>query len=447
MKLLPFLSLLVLTAALPAQQPAKDPFVKEPPKPKTDGAATETQEQDIAFQLETITLPRSTVAAWFDTAEDRERLHKLASAAVTAGTAQLDGLHYLRGRLDTRCTVEAVDELTYPSEWKKADHLHGLQYPSAFEMEQMGDQLEVEAHWEDKNTRLVVNHAFNRRRFLGFQPAKAAPDVIGAVAPRIRELKHQAAQQMVPGIPTLISTHAVGDAMTLVFLTSRLLPIRNDSAQAPANSGNIAITARVISLPRLDAWKLLNAIKPGETLPVTALKPLLAGKTATMEHLSTLNSQSAGRENGNRVKHESGEQMYYATEFDPPFPGQDAQPSPDGKTPGRQRIAPYQASVTAFDCRTLGFRWEAEAMRSSEHIDTVLSFSFVTSLGTNRDPNWNAQYPQIALFANQQVTTGMQQPPGETILVSTLNPPGDTGVNDRHDSARVWLFFLETSFQ
>lgn len=441
MKLLSLICLLLATALL-AQQPAKDPFVKEAPKPKPAGGVGQQQEQDIAFQVETITLPRGVAAAWFDTAETRQRVHALATAAVAAGTAKLDGLHYLRSRFDARHSLESVDELVYPSDWDKADHLHGLQYPSAFQMEQMGDVLEIEAYWENKGTRLLVNHAFDRRRFLGFHPEKAAPDVIGAVVPRFRELEHKAAQQMLPESPTLIGTHSIGDSMTLVFVTPRLLPVREGQATGQGNTGNIALTVRVISLPRLDAWMLVSDIKAGDTLRLAALKPLLATKTARLEHLSTLNSQS-----GNRVTHASGEQMFYGTEFDPPFPGQEAQPAKDDKTPARPRIAPYQASVTSFDCRTLGFRWEAEATRGLESIQTTIAFSHCESIGDLRDPQWHAQYPKIVLFANQQVTTSVRQAPGDTVLISTLNPPGDTGVNERQDSGRVWLLFLETSFQ
>lgn len=117
--------------------------------------------------------------------------------------------------------------------------------------------------------------------------------------------------------------------------------------------------------------------------------------------------------------------------------------------PGKPAQGPNQAGTTSFDCRRIGFNWEVESVLNGEEhlIDSNLFFENTVFAGNLADPLWNEHYPDYPVFGCQKVTTSCTLAPGTTILLSTLNPPGDTGVNGRKDEGRVWLLFLEAGLE
>ncbi|MFM7604482.1 MAG: hypothetical protein ACKO8Z_04705, partial [Prosthecobacter sp.] len=148
---------------------------------------------------------------------------------------------------------------------------------------------------------------------------------------------------------------------------------------------------------------------------------------------------------GVRVQSEAVKQHYYGTEFTPPTPAKAAEPSDDPKKPGTPAQPASQASTTSFDCRRIGFNWEAEPVLSPDGdiIDINIMFECCGFAGNFADPLWNEHYPDYPVFACQKITTSCALAANSTILLSTLNPPGDTGVNGRKDDGRVWFLFLE----
>lgn len=440
-------AVLSLAVLLPAQQPASDPFIKGGGKPKAGAPAPQQPqaEPDVVFLLESFTLPQSQYTAWIDTPADREKLHARVIEAVQKGTAALDGCHFIRTRPGTRCTLDASEEFIYPTQWSKADHTTGLQYPEAMEMSPMGDRLEFEPVVDDHGSLLTLNHSLERARFLGYRPVKTAARFQGAVTAALAQQKTLAIQRLVLGLPALAGTMGVGDAITLVFITPRLISTPPPAEPVSKGAGNPSLTARVISLGRTRAWELLRQHAGRDDALLTQLRGLIASKDAVLEHISTTTSQA-----GQRMVQDSGEQHYYGTEFDAPFSGTPARPAIDAQTPAQPAVRPYQASVTAFDCRQLGFHWESETVLyhpGNGTASTDLSFSFVKFNGTVKDPAWSPHYPTWPLFINQQATTSVRQPLGTTLLVSTLSPPGETGINGRKDDSRVWFLFLETTLE
>ncbi len=66
-------------------------------------------------------------------------------------------------------------------------------------------------------------------------------------------------------------------------------------------------------------------------------------------------------------------------------------------------------------------------------------------LGTLKTPGVGAKYPWQPLFETRKVITSQTIPLGVHMLVSTLNPPGADGVNDRADTGRTWLLFVRAT--
>lgn len=444
---------LALITALAAQDKPKDPFVKDKKAAAaTPGAAVAAAESEPAVPeapknvlcfVETFTLSHADYAALLDAPEGRDKLYSHILAAVKAGTAKLDGCHLMTTKTNTHSIVECVDELVYPTEWTPADRT-GFQYPTAYEMRQLGDKFEFEAGLNDENGTLNVTHDFSRDRLLGMRLCKADTTLAGVPVADIFARKGPSTCRMIPGLPTLISTlnDAQPGIITLVFATTHVVTLAAPKEPLAKSKGNLMMTARVISLDRMKGWELLkkHAVDGGACL--TALKPLLAAKEATLEHLATINVQS-----GARALHESGLLYTLGTEYAPPTEGEPAQPSDDPKKPGTPARPAGLAGTTAFEQRPLGFHLEVEPTRGedSAFADLTLAPEFVRMTGNLKDKNWNEHYPEIPLFSTQKFTTGYTQVIGTTHLIGTLNPPGDTGANEHKDEGRMWLLLMDVN--
>lgn len=435
---------LALITALAAQDKPKDPFVKDK-KAVAEAAAPADVPKNVLCLIETITLPQVEYLGLLDSPKDREKLHERAVVAVKAGSAKLDGCHFIISKSGTRSANEAVDELVYPTAWNYADHA-GFQYPQAFDMRQLGDRFELEPVVEDDSGALHFTHAFERNRFLGFRLYKADTALPGVPVADFIEQKGPSGCRMIPGVPALIGTltHAQSGAITLVFATAQVVSITAPPPPPQQGTGNIQVTARVISLDRMKGWELLKKHPNDGAACLAELKPLLASKEAVLEHVSTISTMP-----GTHGVHESGTLYPYGTEFDPPTGGEPAQPSDDPKQPATPAKAPVQAGTMSLETRPLGFRFEIEPVLNDAKTicDVTTSFSNTTMTGNLKDKNWSEHYPEIPLFSSQRITTGFSQAIGSTALLGTLNPPGDTGANEHKDESRLWLVFFDVNLE
>ncbi|MFN0079667.1 MAG: hypothetical protein ACKVY0_24650 [Prosthecobacter sp.] len=441
---------LALVTVLAAQDKPKDPFVKDKKAATAAPAAAAEPEPDVPEApknvlcfIETFTLSHTDYAALLDAPEGQDKLYSHVQAAVKTGTAKLDGCHLMTNKSGTRSTLESVDELIYPTEWTPADRT-GSQYPTAFEMRQLGDKFEFEPTLDDENGTLNITHEFSRDRLLGIRLFKADATLAGVPVVDVFARRGPSSCRMIPGFPTLISTlnDVQPGIITLVFATAQVITLKAPKEPAAKSKSNLMLTARVISIDRMKGWELLkkHAMEGGACL--AELKPMLAAKEATLEHLATINTQS-----GVRATHESGLLYTYGTEYAPPTEGVPAQPSDDPKKPGTPARPAGLAGTTAFEQRSTGFRLEVEPTRSADNAfsDLTLAPEFVRMTGNLKDKNWNEHYPEVPLFSNQKITTGYTQVIGTTTLIGTMNPPGDTGANEHKDEGRMWLLFMDVN--
>lgn len=447
-----------LVTVLSAQDKPKDPFIKDKkaaaaaapasasPAVPADGVDPATPvvsegQKNIQCLIESFTLPQADYAALLDAPDGQDKLHANLLAAVKGGTARLDACHMITTRNGTRCVLECVDELIYPTEWTPADRA-GFQYPTVFEMRHMGDHFEFEPTLDEESGAMTISQEFKRDRFSGFRLYKADTTLAGIPVAEVLALSSTSSCRMLPGFPTLIATlkDAQPGGLTLVFATLQVVPLRAPQAAPAGRKGNLHITARVISLERMKGWELLKKHAADGGACLSALKPLLAAKEATLEHIATITAEA-----GVRSLHESGLIYPYGTEFSPPTEGVPAQPSDDPKKPGTPARLPGLAGTTYLENRSTGFRLELETTASEDgaFAEMTLAPEYVSMTGKLKDKNWNEHYPELPLFSTQKITTGYAQVIGTTALVGTLNPPGDTGANEHKDEGRVWLLFMD----
>ncbi|MFO1438794.1 MAG: hypothetical protein U1F81_10820 [Verrucomicrobiaceae bacterium] len=425
MKLLIPLVFAFVTALAAQEAPKKDPFIKD--KKAATPPPTE-QVANVTFLLESFTMPQADYIAWLKVPGNRDGLHGLLLEAMRAGKATLDACHYVSTKSGTRFSLESVDEMSFPVEWDHADE-KGFQYPVAFEMKPAGDRLEAEPTVDASNSLVDVNQSFERVRFAGLRAQKADRTLPGVVVADFHEQRAPANAALPARMPALVSVHAASEGqVSLTFITPRVQPVIRPAKAAPRGAGNILLTPRVISLDRLRAWELMEQHADDARALLHQLNGSLADGSAVLEHISMLRGKP-----GMRVQSEAVKQHYYGTEFHPPTPA---------KPPAQ---AATQAGTSNFDCRRIGFNWEAESVLSTDGqiIDINIMFERCTFAGNLADPLWNEHYPDYPVFGCQKITTSCAQAAGSTILLSTLNPPGDTGVNGRKDESRVWFLFLE----
>lgn len=432
------------TSLLCAQDKPKDPFVKDK-QAAAAPAVTEDSPRNVQCLIETFTLPQADYAALLDGQEGRDKLYNQVLAAVMAGTAKLDGCHLIMTHPGSRSTLECVDELVYPTEWTAADRA-GFQYPTAFEMRQLGDHFEFEPTLDDESGALNVSHQFSRDRLLGVRLFKADTTLAGIPVMDLLVRNGTSACRVIPGFPTLIATlkDAQPGSITLVFATMQVIALPAPKTPVGNGKGNLMLTARVISLDRTKGWELLKKHGMEGRGCLAALKPLLAAKEATLEHIATINTQS-----GVRALHESGTLHTYGTEFMPPS---DNAPVPSGDDPKVQAASARPgglAGTRSMESRNTGFRLEVEPTRSEDGAlaEMTLAPEFVKMTGNLKDKNWSEHYPEVPLFSTQKITTGYAQVIGTTALVGTMNPPGDTGANEHKDEGRMWLLFMDVNLE
>lgn len=444
MKTHPILLFLALASFLPAQEKPKDPFVKDKKAAEEKPAPGEAP-KNVVCLLETFTLTQPDYAALLDAPDGHDKLYPHALEAVKAGSARLDGCHLITTKSGTRSVAECADELVYPTEWTNADHT-GFQYPTAFEMTPLGDHFEFEPTLDAQGGTFDVTHSFSRTRLHGMRLSKADATLAGVPVVDVFVRTAPSTCRMVPGIPTLIGTLNAAQSrdVTLVFATLHVVRLEVPKAPVSKGTGNVILTARVISLDRIKGWELLKKHAVDGEACLAELKPLLASKEATLEHIATVNAQS-----GTRALHESGFLHTYGTQFVPPEAGVPAQASDDPKKAATPARPAAQAGTTAFETRSLGFRLEVEPTRSEDNAfaDLTLAPEYVTMTGNLKDKNWSDRYPEVPLFSNQKITTGYTQAIGTTSMVGTMNPPGDTGANEHKDEARMWLLFMDANLE
>lgn len=437
---------LALTSLLPAQvnPKEKDPFIKDKQAQPADAAEkarpAAPPPRNVLCLVETITLPQAGYAVLLDGQPGSGKLYEMAQDSVKRGEAKLDGCHFLTNKSGQRAVQECVDELMYPIEYDFADS-SGLQYMTSLDSARLGDRLEMEIVLEPAGGRLSVTPAVMRERFEGYRLCKPDSTLPGVPLPVFTAQQCPTSFNAVVGAPTLLSTltNANSGSITLVFATFKVTEFSKPAkAAAKGNgSGNVVATARVISLDRALGCSLLKKHWQNDAACLAELKTMMATQQATLEHISSVVVVS-----GTRISQQGGTKVLFGTEFSPP---QEALAGTE-KTGGRPA---KPASLKSEEMRQLGFSWESEFVVNAEEslIDTTVSFSNVRMAPALKDKNWPEKYPELPVFTTQNITTSFIQEAGSTLLMGTLNPPGDTGVNERKDESRMWLVFQDASLE
>jgi hypothetical protein len=207
------------------------------------------------------------------------------------------------------------------------------------------------------------------------------------------------------------------------------------------------------------------------TTPWEKVKALLAEKKARLEHLSIIKTKS-----GQRATTEEIHEIRYMTEYVPEHregirehtertvtnevdekkAGTKPDPNSTSTSTSTETITTTRSDPnsevvpsqpTAFEVRSTGVTVEVEPVVGPDFMSVDLNEVIQSTklAGNLKVTGIGTHYPAMPLFESAKVTTSQSLSFDLPILVSTLNPPGADGVNDRTDPGRTYLLFVRAT--
>lgn len=474
-------SILCFAAPPAATPPATPPKRTTPPaapedpyliKPKSKGppapappAKPQPPPHHWVMLFETYKLPQSSLDTLLDQPETAfyEATRKLAGS----GAATLEGLSVITAPNGQRSSSQSVDECIYPTEFTVPVAGRPYGYPTAYEMRPTGEHMELEAYESEDGRSVSLSLNAEWVRLTKFHPIRADASVQGELSPLFSNRQIVTSVNCRLDFPTFIGTssppwqtgvpEADGDGATRVtFVRIRpSVPLTPTLPQAPAASDSprhLQLVFRIYSIPREHARSLL-----AETVDANTLHEKVLGApegAARLEHLSTLITRS-----GAHVVASESAEWTYGTEFQAPggFGGSTAAvPTDSPQSPASPPVAQTSpvldrpGGATAFEVRPTGWRIEADPVVAVDgyHVDLNLDLSRVEYRGTLDAHPILSRYPRQPLFGTQRLTCAVRATLGNQCFLGTLNPPRDTGMENRKDDdGRIWLGFVKVTLE
>jgi general secretion pathway protein D len=203
------------------------------------------------------------------------------------------------------------------------------------------------------------------------------------------------------------------------------------------------------------------------TAPWEKVKKLLAEKKARLEHVSTIKTLS-----GQRAVTEEIHEFRYLSEYAAEHRREStehtertvtnrvgekpAAPKPDTASTSTETITTTRTNAdaeivpglpSAFETRNVGFTVEVEPVVGPDlmTVDINCAVQSVVLAGNLKVTGSAAHSPEQPVFQSSRITTSISLPLEQPVWLSTLNPPGADGVNDRTDTGRTYLLFVEAT--
>jgi hypothetical protein len=461
-------------ADTPAAKTSSDPFVKDPAG-NGDVANDPDSAANCQIIYETYVLDKSDAQVILEAERSGAARYRRVLDLVQEGRARLENLMGYTGRSGQRSIVEAVDELLYPTEFAPPANAKGTPFPTAWEMRNVGDTLEVEPVILADGRTCDLNFVPQRVSFVGFRDEPGSPDTLAISQPIFDTQKITTSVTVLDGQPAFLGTFSRATSqgvangggpseVTLAFLNVSVVSIPIGKVPAkPVNAGPVELTYSVFSLERAAAREMLVAPASFQT-SWDKLQTLLAQKKARLEHVSTIKTKS-----GQRAVTEEIRENRFATEFNAPgglhktddtkrttTAEVSGKPGALGKTiteetttvthstPDDPQVPGY---ATAFETHNVGLTVEVEPVVGPDGvtIDLNENVQSTTDRGVVRVNGVGANYPQKPLLEAANITTSQTIPAGGHVFVGTMNPPGANGVNDRQDSGHTWVLFVHAT--
>jgi hypothetical protein len=460
----------------------RDPFVKNAADaPVAQGGNSWKQ---CVITLETYAMDRSEAAAILDAERGSAARYRRVLELTKAGKARLEILENLTTKSGQRAVIESIDEVRYPTEFNPPETAKGLAAPTAWETRNVGDTFELEPVIGPDGTLCDINLVPQHVSLTEFRDL---PELAGALLtsqPIFSTQKITTSTEVTSGEPHYLGTMtpsaprgiARGEAPSDIWLAFLHVKVQGPppvkpqpKPKTPAKEPEgevwppLELQYSCYSLDRTDAREIL--VSPAAmNIPWEKVKALVSEKKARLEHITTIKTKS-----GQRAVTEEIQEVRYGTEYNPEHragstettrrtvTNQVGEKKPDQKSDSTststETITTNRADskseiipgyITAFETRNTGVTVEVEPVAGpdGQTVDINHVIQSVKLLGNLKVTGVATHYPPQPLFETSKVTTSQSVPYDLPVLVSTLNPPGADGVNDRTDAGRTYLLFV-----
>ena len=405
----------------------KAPAAPEPPTAPVNLLAT----------VETWTLSKTDFAALLDGPADERAPYDRLEALAKAGKAQLTGLISVSTKTGGHGVVESIDGVPYPTEFEPGDRAHDIAFPIGYNLRNVGDTLELEPVLGEDGKTIEVNIVTQSIRFDGFHDRRTEPHAMPFGQPQFREEKVTTSTKVVSGRPVFLATAttAAPDGPDAKQVNVRVLRVTAQRAQPSAPIVGDLPEARVelliYSLKRETARRILNA--DGDSAQsFAAVRELVAKGEAQIETVDAFLTKS-----GERAVNEEIVEYHHLGHINPPS-------YPSAKAPAERR---YPAMPSTFETRHLGLTVEVEAVfrQDARFVDLNIVPQIVRMAGMLKVTGVAAKYPPKPVFTTRKLTANVSIGTGEPVLLGTISPPRDDGVNNRKDDGRTSLAYVRVT--
>jgi hypothetical protein len=488
----------VLHAQTPQTKPAETPQPKAPADPFVKNANAEAAKKvdepfawvQCAVTLDAYAMDKSDAAELLATERGSAARYRRVLEMSKAGKARLAIFEGLSTKSGQRAVIEANDEVRYPVEYTPPVSAKGMATPTAWESRNVGDTFELEPVILPDVKMCDLNLVPVHTNLVGFRDVPENGGGLAVSQPTFSTQKITTSITTISGEPYYLGTMtpqtpqgmdngAAASEIWLIFLHNNIVgpapggakakvkkPAEDHPDQGPAEA--VDMTFSLYSVEREDARDMLVE-STSVTAPWEKLQKLLAQKKARLEHLSNIKTKS-----GQRAVTEEIHEYRYISEYAAEHrvestertertvtnrigeKEKDAKPKPDSTSTSTETITtrrtdPYSEVVpgqpSAFETRNVGVTVEVEPVVGPDlmTVDLNLAVQSVKLFGNLKAAGIAAHYPETPVFEFSKITTSISTSLEQPVWVSTLNPPGADGVNDRTDSGRTYLLFVRTS--
>jgi hypothetical protein len=441
-------------AALQAQQalsinPPRDPFLKDRGAPAT---APDTSENLTALTVmfETYALSQDDAASLLTLSPDAAARYTRVNELVTAGRARLADVKAAASKSGKHASDESVDVVNLATQYFPSLRPDEAAIVASFSESRLGDRMEFDAILAPDGRSCNLNFSVAVERLGSFReyrtnghgqpqllPTTEKRQILTSIAARTGEPIFLGTLSPAPGMVQQ------GGDMAVVF--GRVL-VNKDRPDAPMPAlGAVGFAEHVIIFYSMDRTTARDVMagnpKPGAAF--AAVRALTDKKQAKLEHVLSLSSQAG-------VQAKTDENIVS------PQPGGTAPPIGLGQAttasnePGKTRVAfPYIPAMTG---KNLGLSAELDSVVGPADA-SLKGLPLAAELNLNLW--WRADagnlkttppiYPETGVAESRHLQNSLTCYVGVPTLLGTLNPPRDSGVNERKDTGRTWLAFVNVT--
>lgn len=394
----------------------------------------------LRIVLETYSMEMASLDSLLVENLEDETLLQRVRQLVTAKQATLDLVESLVTQSGQKATVESTDTFWYGYEYEKAGPLPAL--ASGQEPHHCGERLELDAVLGPDGKFVHLTLAVDHCRFVKWTESRAGVGNAMQISPLFARSEQTTTLVCTLGKPSFVGSLSgpamsgipeadTGGRVTALFVRADLALLPEGLASPgdggfPDRSGSCQF--RFYSLDRAEASRLLSGDADSDALH-KAVRTLVTAGSARLERVI-----AGGSNYGSRAKIEEVAPYYFGSELN-----DRAQAAKDGKD-----MTLHSPRYIKLESRYLGWQIEWEPVLSEDQ--RLISLNFAADHSELR--GMVAGHPLLEslpgqpVFAERKIVTSVNVPLGHALLVSTFNPPVNSGVNDRKDDGKTWFLFV-----